>query len=195
RGGVPSLGEEGTRMLLESSAASEHGGERAIDDVGLEIPSSLRDLLAARLDGLSPEARETVQLGAVLGREFPYELLAGVSGKEESLLRADVRELSHAGLLFSRAGGRAGRYLFKHALIRDAAYDAMTRPTRQSMHARVAAVLQQRFADVERDQPETLAQHFERGGDLEAAITHWIRAGYRPVSRGGDVEPIHHFPP
>jgi TOMM system kinase/cyclase fusion protein len=191
--GVPLFVEEVTRMLLESSAASEHGGQRAIDDVGLEIPSSLRALLAARLDGLSPEARETVQLGAILGREFRYELLAGVSAKEESLLRADLRELSHAGLLFSRAGGRAGRYLFKHALIRDAAYDAMTRPTRQSMHARVAAVLQQRFADVERDQPETLAQHFERGGDLEAAITYWIRAGYRTVSRGAYVESIHHL--
>jgi predicted ATPase len=187
--GVPLFVEEVTRILLESGAAAQ----RAIDDAHLEIPSSLRDLLAARLDGVSPGARETVQLGSVLGREFRYQLLAAVSSKEQSVLRGDLRELVDAGLLYARASQRLESYLFKHALIRDAAYETMTRGTRQAIHARVATVLRQRFPEVEQEQPETLALHLERGGDAVAAIGYWIRSGYRTMSRGAYVESIHHF--
>ncbi|HLY37790.1 MAG TPA: TOMM system kinase/cyclase fusion protein, partial [Candidatus Binatia bacterium] len=186
--GIPLFVEEVTRILLESADATPE-----TDDAGIEIPSTLRDLLAARLDGLSASGRETVQLGAALGREFRYEVLRAVARKEESLLREDLRELTDAGLLYPRASARAERYVFKHALVRDAAYETMTRITRQTIHGRIAAVLRQRFPEVERDQPETIALHFERGGNVESAVAYWTRAGYQAMSRAAYVESIHHL--
>ncbi len=180
--GIPLFVEEVARVLLQDDAAAD-----------VEIPSSLRDLLAARLDGLRPSARETAQLAAVIGREFGGDLLRAASSRDEAALRTDLRELTDAGVVFHRRSARSESYVFKHALIRDAAYETMVRPMRQSLHRRVAAVLRQRFPDVERAQPEVLAHHFERGGQIEKSVEYWKRAGDRTMARGAYAESVQHF--
>jgi hypothetical protein len=135
--GVPLFVEEVIRMLVESGALRE-ADDLESEGFELEIPRGLRDLLTARLDLLSPSARATVQFAAALGREFRYELLEAIAGKHEALLREDMRELMDTGLLYPRRSVRPESYLFKHALIRDAAYESMVRPTRKTLHGRIA---------------------------------------------------------
>jgi TOMM system kinase/cyclase fusion protein len=180
--GIPLFVEEVTRVLMRSGPSAD-----------VEIPSSLRDLLAARLDGLRPSARETAQLASVLGREFGGELLRAASPRDEAALRTDLRELTDTGVVFHRRSARSESYVFKHALIRDAAYETMVKPIRQSLHRGVAVVLRQRFPDVERAQPEVLAHHFERGGQIEKAVEYWKRAGDRTMARGAYAESVQHF--
>jgi len=181
--GVPLFVEEVTRVLIEGSA--EDGTPPALD-----VPASLRDLLTARLDRLSPGGRETIQLAAVIGRDFRYETLGAIARRDESLLRDDLRELLDAGLLFARRSVRSETYVFKHSLVRDTAYDSMTRTRRRSLHARVASTLRQRFPDVEQNQPELLAQHFERGGETETAAEYWRRAAVRALAGATYAEAI-----
>jgi TOMM system kinase/cyclase fusion protein len=186
--GVPLFIEEVTRVLLE---VGEAAFSEARDGTGVSIPATLRDLLTARLDRLSRSARETVQLAAVLGREFRYEVLSAVSQvREEMVLRNDVREVLDAGLLLARRSVRGERYVFKHALMREAAYESMTRLRRQGMHQRVARTLHQRFPEVEQHQPELLAQHYERAGEVESAVEYWHFAGERSVQRATYAEAI-----
>jgi TOMM system kinase/cyclase fusion protein len=186
--GIPLFAEEVTRMLVESGIDPESDSNR----LNMGIPGTLRDLLTARLDGLSSSAKDTAQLASVLGREFRYELLRAASEKTESLVRADVRELSHAGLIYQRRSVRAESYLFKHALLRDTAYESMVRTSRQTLHERVANVLHERFPDVKRTQPEVLAFHFQHGGRAENALEYWRQAGDLAVKRGAYVESIRH---
>jgi tetratricopeptide (TPR) repeat protein len=165
----------------------------AVAGATLEVPTSLRGLLLARLDALSPDAGETAQLAAALGREFRYELLRAASPKDESTLREDLREMTRAGLLVPRRSTGGESYVFKHALVRDAAYESMLKPTRRAWHARIAHVLRERFADVERRLPELLALHFGEGGEPEVAIGYWKRAGERASGRGAYLEAIRHY--
>jgi TOMM system kinase/cyclase fusion protein len=127
--GVPLFVEEVTRVLLRSVDA-ERGERAGAENVEMDVPSTLRELLTGRLDGLSSSARETIQVAAILGRELRYELLDAVAHKDEALLREDLRELIDAGLFFPRRSMRGEGYVFKHSLVRDAAYESMTRPRR-----------------------------------------------------------------
>jgi TOMM system kinase/cyclase fusion protein len=191
--GVPLFVEEVTRVLIETGILAEETQESATDGSTFEIPGTLRDLLAARLDALSPSARETAQLAAVLGREFRWELLRATTPKDETTLREDLRELTEAAIVFPRRSARAESYAFKHALVRDAAYETMVRATRQTTHLRVANTLRERFPDLERDRPEILAQHFEQGGKLVTAVEYWTEAGDRTMGRGAYAESIQLF--
>jgi class 3 adenylate cyclase/tetratricopeptide (TPR) repeat protein len=185
--GIPLFVEEVTRVLIESGARFENGDRRTAE-VPLQIPSSLRDLLTARLDSLSHGGKETAQLAALLGREFRYQVLQAVSRKDEWALREDLAGLTAAGLVFPRRGVRGESYVFKHALVRDTAYESMVRTTRRGLHLQVANVLRQQFPDVEADRPEILAQHFEQGGELATAVDYWHRAGDRALKRAAYIE-------
>jgi TOMM system kinase/cyclase fusion protein len=189
--GVPLFVEELTRMLAEAGALAIPRTDPARDGgVGGGIPGSVRFMLTARLDAVSPGARSTAQLAAVVGREFRTDVLAAASPKEEDALREDLRELSDAGLVFERRTAITPSYVFRHALVRDAAYDAMTRPTRRTLHIRIATVLRERFPDVERERPDLLAQHLELGGERSTAVDYWILAGNGALSRAAYVESI-----
>ena len=188
--GVPLFVEEVTRMLIESGMLSEQAPMMTVAP-NVEIPSSLRDLLTARLDGLSPSARETVQLAAVLGREFRYELLSVVSRRDELALREDLNELATDGLIYQRRSVRSESYVFKHALVREAAYESMVRSRRQRVHLRIANTLRQRFPDLEQNRPEILALHFEKGSQIISAAALWHRAGDRALKHAAYVEAIH----
>jgi tetratricopeptide (TPR) repeat protein len=172
-------------------AFGEAADQIAVPGPSPEIPGSLRDLLAARLDGLSPSARDTAQLAAVLGREFRYELLSAVARKEEPTLRADVNELVQSGLVYHRRTVRPESYVFKHGLVCDAAYETMVKSRRQRVHQRVANTLRQRFPDIEQHRPEILALHFEKGGEILSAARYWHRAGDLALQRAAHVEALH----
>ncbi len=186
--GIPLFIEEVTRVVLASARAHPDTPASSAALRSLDIPTSLRGLLTARLDGVAPAARETAHLAAVLGREFRMELLEAVSPKDPGFLRQDIAELVRAGLLFRRRSADDQTYVFRHALLRDAAYEALTRSTRQTLHRRVATALQQKFPDIGQRRPEILALHYEEGADVGAALDHWARAWNESYRRAAYAE-------
>jgi predicted ATPase len=137
----------------------------------------------ARLDRLGPVVKEIAQIGAVLGREFAYELIEPVAQRPEKELQAALTQLGDAGLLFCRGIAPHASYLFKHALVQDAAYSTLLRRRRQELHARVAAALEAHFADLVERQPELLAHHLTAAGDTERAVNQWLKAGQHAAAQ------------
>ena len=157
------------------------------------IPATLRELLTARLDALSSSAHETAQFAAAIGRELPYAVLRAVAPRDEWVLRQDLLELVDARLLFTRPIGGEDGYVFRHALVRDAAYEEMVRATRQRVHARIAAGLREHVPVIVDRMPEQLAYHYEKAEHLEEAAHHWYRAGDRAFRRGAHPEATAHL--
>jgi tetratricopeptide (TPR) repeat protein len=184
--GVPLFVEEMARVLADPRRSVD-AGEAA------PVPTSLWDLLGSRLDRLSSSARETAQLAAVLGREFDGTLLRAVALAGAATLADDLNELVRAGIVHHRRGLEGERYAFRHALLRDAAYESSMRSERQRSHARVARILQGRFPEIERARPELLAWHLEQAGDAAGAIGYRRRAGDFAMRRGTYVEAIDHY--
>jgi class 3 adenylate cyclase/tetratricopeptide (TPR) repeat protein len=164
--GVPLFIEEMTRAVLESGNAQLT--ER-------EIPVTLHDSLMARLDRLGP-AKEVLQVGAVIGGEFSYELLHAVHPIAEEDLQLALRNLAEAELLYVRGIAPEATYQFKHALIRDAAYEALLKSRRRGLHHRVALTITEKFSAMAEAQPEVLARHWTEAGEIEPAIAEWSRA-------------------
>jgi predicted ATPase/class 3 adenylate cyclase len=182
-GGVPLFVEEVTRVLLE-------GGNTKIS--GHEIPVTLHDSLMARLDRLGP-AKELLQIGAVIGDEFSYELLRTVHPMAELELQAALGKFTDAELLYVRGIAPDATYQFKHALIRDAAYEALLKSRRKELHSRIAEALAQHFPDRVASAPELIAHHYTEAGRVEQAIPCWQRAGQRAIERSANREAISHF--
>jgi predicted ATPase len=132
------------------------------------------------------------QLGAVLGREFAYELLAAVALLRDEALQDALDQLVHAGLLFRRGTPPEARYRFKHALVQDAAYEALLRSTRRQYHQQIAQVLEERFPETCEEQPELLAHHYTEAGCTAQAISYWQRAGQCASERSAYVEAMAH---
>ena len=151
-----------TRAFLESGLLREERDRYALDRPirSFAIPPSLHASLLARLDRLGPAAKEMAQIGAAIGRDFSYELLAAVAQRSESELKDPLTRLADTGLVFQRGTPPDATFLFKHALVQDAAYSTLLRGRRQSLHARIARVLEERFPSVAEIQPQTLAQHY-----------------------------------
>jgi class 3 adenylate cyclase/predicted ATPase len=193
--GVPLFVEELTKTVLESGQLidREDHYELAGSRTGLEdIPAALQDSLTARLDRLGT-AKETAQLGATLGREFFYELLRAVSPLDETTLQRDLARLMEAELLYQKGVPPQVRYLFKHALIQDAAYQSLLKSKRQQVHQQIARVLEERFSETKETQPELLAHHYTEAGRVREAIPYWQRAGRRAVERSAHAEAISHL--
>ena len=177
-GGVPLFVEEVTRLLLERG---EQGGAQA-------IPPTLQQSLAARLDRLG-SARETAQIGAVLGRGFSYALLQSVAGLDEGALRSSLERLAQADILFVEGDGAQANYRFKHALIQDAAYESLLKSRRQALHALAAEILR----DSASPEPEAIAHHFTQAGLDDQAIEWWGKAGDQALRRSAFQEAIAHL--
>ena len=171
-GGVPLFVEEVARLLLEHGEA---GGLQA-------IPPTLQQSLAARLDRLG-EAREVAQISAVLGRDFTYALLQAVGGVDDPALQSALDRLADADLLIAEGAGPEANYRFKHALVKDAAYQSLLKSRRQQLHARVAQVFEDRFPVVVETQPELLAYHLTEAGLDARAADAWARAGRAALGR------------
>jgi predicted ATPase len=192
--GVPLYVEELTKMLLEADLLQEEVDQYSLTGplTTVAIPETLQDSLMARLDQMHT-AKETAQLGAVLGREFTYEMLESISSQDEKTLQAGLTQLVEAELLYQRGRPPRARYVFKHALIQDAAYASLLRSTRQQVHRQVVRALEEQFSSMAETQPELLAYHCTEAGLAEAAVDYWIKAGQHAHERSAHVEAIAHF--
>src|SRR6266508_4001850 len=192
--GVPLFIEELTKMVLESGLLRD-AGDRYIT-VGplphLAIPTTLHDSLMARLDRLSP-IKEVAQIGAAIGREFTYRLLAAVAPISGIALQSALAQLTHAGLIFSRGEPPDSSYIFKHVLLQDAAYASLLRGRRQALHRRIADALEDQFAELAETQPQLMAHHLAQAGRTELAINYLRKAGQRANESSANAEAIGHL--
>jgi predicted ATPase len=188
--GIPLFVEEMTKAVLE--AESEGEGQRTVAAVpsrALAVPASLHASLMARLDRLGP-AKEVAQIGSAIGREFSHALLAAVVGKPEAELGSALDRLIAAGLLFRQGVPPHAAYLFKHALVQDAAYGTLLREPRRALHARIAETLETEFAEFAENKPELLARHCTEASQIEKAAGLWGKAGQRSLVRSALVEAV-----
>ena len=191
--GIPLFVEEITKAVLE--AESQRAAEHAIAVIpppALEVPASLHASLMARLDRLGP-AKEVAQIGAAIGREFSRALLAAVVRKPEEELNSALDRLLAAGLVFRQGVPPDTSYLFKHALVQDAAHGTLLREPRRALHARIAETLESQFADIVERQPELLARHCTQAGLIEKAAHLWGKAGQRSLDKSALLEAIEHI--
>ncbi len=185
--GIPLFVEEMTKAMLEAGSEGAQHTAAIVPSPALAVPASLHASLMARLDRLGP-AKEVAQIGSVIGREFSHTLLAAVVRKPEVELNSALQRLIAAGLLFRQGVPPHAIYLFKHALVQDAAYGTLLREPRRALHARIAEILERQFADIAERQPELLAHHWTEAGLIEKAAGLWGKAGQRSLARSALVE-------
>jgi len=191
--GIPLFVEELTKSVLESGELRDAGDHYtyAVGD-HVSLPATLRDSLMARLDRV-PAVREVAQVGAAIGRDFSYELLAAVSPMPAGALHDALERLTESGLAFRRGNIPDARFTFKHALVQDAAYDSLLRSRRQALHRAIAQVIESRFPAMREHEPELLARHYTSAGLDEAGIPLWRRAGELAMQRLALPEAIAHL--
>jgi class 3 adenylate cyclase/predicted ATPase len=191
--GIPLFIEEMTKAALE--AGNDEAAEQTVaaaPSSSVAVPLSLHASLMARLDRLGP-AKKVAQIGAVIGREFDHSLLVAVAQKTEPELASALDRLVEAGLLFRQGFAPHATYLFKHALVQDAAYSTLLREPSRELHARVAQAMESQFAHIAEKHPELLARHFTEAGLIANAARHWGKAGQRSISRSALVEAVEQF--
>jgi class 3 adenylate cyclase/tetratricopeptide (TPR) repeat protein len=188
-GGNPLFLEEITRSVMESDAVVEREYSWELNGtLSNVVPASMEASLMARIDRLG-DARSLLQLAASLGREFSHELLAAVAESSENTVRNGLTLMMRSGLVFQEGNA----YAFKHALIRDAAYNSLLRANRQRYHARIAKVLAARFPEIAENRPELLAHHLSGAGFHSEAATHWQAAGESAAKRNSVNEAVAHL--
>jgi class 3 adenylate cyclase/predicted ATPase len=189
--GVPLFVEELTKLVLASGLLREHEDHYALTGPlpPLAIPATLQDALMARLDQLAA-AKVVAQLGATIGREFPYELLRAVASMDELELWRSLVQLVRAEVLYQRGALPQTTYLFKHALIQEAAYQSLLKSTRQQYHQRIAQVLTAQFPETTATQPELLARHYTEADLRAQALPYWHQAGQRANARSAYGEAL-----
>jgi class 3 adenylate cyclase/predicted ATPase len=193
--GVPLFVEELTKSVLESGLLQENDGRYEL--IGplppLAIPETLQASLLARLDRIST-AREIAQIGASLGRDFSYTLLrevvASIQTLDDEILEQGLGQLVEAEILYQRGVPPGATYVFKHALIRDAAYDSLLKSRRHFFHRQIARVLEERFPETREAEPELLAHHYTESGLHEQALVYWQKAAQRAIERSANVEAL-----
>jgi class 3 adenylate cyclase/predicted ATPase len=192
--GVPLFIEELTKAVLESGLLEEDGDRYSLAGPlpPLAIPATLQDSLLARLDRLGA-AKEVAQVGAALGREFPYGAAAALSSLRGAAFDQALRQLVAAELVHQRGVPPRATYAFKHALVQDAAYGTILLSKRQQLHARCAEVLQESSPELAETKPEVLAHHCTEAGLAERAVGLWLAAGQRACERSANLEAIGHL--
>jgi serine/threonine protein kinase/predicted ATPase len=192
--GVPLFIEEFAKMLEESGALRGADGELSMTGSFPvdAIPATLQDLLLSRLDRM-PGVKDVAQLGATIGREFSFELIKAASTLDEAALRLELGRLMEAEILFEKGRGSRSTYLFKHALIQDAAYQSMIKAKRQQVHERIARVLEAEFAETARSRPELLAHHYSSAALPAEAVAYWQAAAERSQGRSSHAEAVGQF--
>jgi len=192
--GVPLYVEELTKTILESELLREDDDCYSLTGElsDISIPATLQDSLMARLDRL-PTLREVAQMGAVLGREFAYEMLRAVVALDEPQLQSGLEQLVADELLYQRGRLPRSKYIFKHALIQDAAYQSLLNRTRQQCHKRVAQLLEEQFPEAVESHPELVAHHYTEGAEAQRAVDYWQKAGERARASSANLEAIAYF--
>ncbi len=189
--GIPLFVEELTSAVLESGMLMERDGRLELTDESpaFAIPSTLKDSLEARLDQLGP-AKETAQIGAAIGREFSRDLLVAVSTQEEAEIDEALNKLMRANLVHRRGAAWPPRYVFKHALVQEAAYESLLKSRRQQLHARIARINVERFPDQAEAEPHLLAHHYIQAELPDSAVAYLLKAGRRALQRSAFTETI-----
>jgi class 3 adenylate cyclase/tetratricopeptide (TPR) repeat protein len=192
--GNPLFVEELTKAVLETGALVEHADGYRLSGPApaMAIPDTLQASLMARLDRLH-SIKGIAQIGAVIGREFSYTLIHAVVGGDEGVLKHALAELEQAELLFRDSEIPDPLYRFKHALVRDAAYESLLKRRRQELHGQIARTLVDKFPDLVTNDPEILAHHFTEAGLVDSAITYWLKAGTHASSRSANAEAVKHL--
>jgi class 3 adenylate cyclase len=189
--GIPISIEELTKAVIEAGIAHADQGAAVSAPASMPaVPATLQASLIARLDRLGAPVNEIAETAAVIGREFSYELIEAVAQKSAEELEAALASLVGAGLVWCRGTPPQATYLFKHALVRDAAYERLLRSRRQSLHARIALVLEERFLEIVEQKPELLALQWTEAGVLKPAIAYWGKAAILSRQRGAPMEAI-----
>jgi len=192
--GVPLFVEELTKSVLESGLLHEEAGRYVLDGAlpALAIPTSLHASLLARLDRLA-SVRHVAQIGASIGRQFPYALLHAVCRLPEDELQAALTRFVASELVSQRGVPPDAVYSFKHALVQDAAHTSLLRHARQRLHAQIAEALESTSREIVESQPEVLAQHYAEAGLIEKSVVYWAKAGHRSTARSAMVEAAAQF--
>ena len=175
--GVPLFAEEVTKAVMESELVVDLGDryEVAGGVDTLTIPATLHDSLMARLDRLI-SMKEVAQIGAAIGRTFSYELLAAVAPMNDAQLEAALTRITGTGLVFQNGVPPNATFMFKHALVQDAAYESLLKSRRQVLHQRIAEALRDRFPTIAEAEPEIVTYHFTRTNLTDAAAEWWGKA-------------------
>ncbi len=192
--GVPLFVEELTKTVLETGMLEERDDHYVLNRPlpAMAIPTTLHASLMARLDRLAP-VREVAQIGAVVGREFSYELLSIVAGLPADRLEEALAQLVRSELIFCRGEIPRAVYTFKHVLVRDAAYSGLLKSRRAALHATIADAFERRFPEIVEAQPETVAHHLTESGLFEKATGYWLQAGKKAAMRSANLEAIVHL--
>jgi class 3 adenylate cyclase/tetratricopeptide (TPR) repeat protein len=192
--GNPLFVEELTKAVLEVGILVEDAEGYRLDGPlpPLAIPATLQDSLMARLDRLT-WVKEVGQIGAAIGRDFSYSLVREVIGRDETTLKHALAELEQAELVYRRGDPPEATYSFKHALVRDAAYESLLKSRRHQLHGRIARAIEEKFADTAASQPEIVAHHLTEAGLVEPAIDYWLKAGNLALSRSANAEAVKHL--
>jgi DNA-binding response OmpR family regulator/class 3 adenylate cyclase len=192
--GVPLFAEELTKAVLETGLLRDLGDRYVTTSspLSLAIPATLLGSLTARLDRLG-SSKQVAQIGAVIGREFSYRLIAAVAQISAPSLQSAIDQLTTSGLVSVRGEPPDASYIFKHTLVQDAAYATMVRSKRQQLHSRVANALMTRFPDIVEAQPELMAYHFAQAGLTEQAIEYLRKAGQRALEHSANAEAMGHL--
>jgi class 3 adenylate cyclase/tetratricopeptide (TPR) repeat protein len=190
--GIPLFTEEFTKAILEAEVLHDVGDRYELKDAlpAMAVPSTLEASLLARLDRLGP-ARDVAHISAVIGREFSYDVLARVAKVQTAQLRQGLGHLVEAGLIHEQMGP-TGSYMFKHALVQEAAYHSILKKRRRVIHASVADVLEQHFPAIAETQPEVLAHHHRKAGNNRPALEYLITAARRSLNRSATIEAERH---
>jgi class 3 adenylate cyclase/predicted ATPase len=188
--GIPLFVEELTKAVLDEAVT---GADSTAPRQAPVVPATLHASLMARLDRLGTAARETAQVGAAIGREFTYEMIAAVADRSDDVLRAGLDQLVDAGLVFRRGSLPGATFLFKHALVQDVAYGSLLKSRRQHLHGRIAQMLEERMSDQASIRPEFVASHYAQAGVADRAIEYWDKAGRLAVERSAMAEAVAHF--
>lgn len=192
--GIPFFIEELTSALLESNLLQKKSGhyELSTPIAELGIPSTLQDLLMSRLDNLGDE-KELAQISATLGREFDHEVLRVISSRDEKSFTRGLDHLLSAELFLQHGERPKAWYQFRHALLREAAYQSLLKRTRQKYHQRIATLLKQHFPKMIRENPELLARHCTEAGNFREALEYWLKAGHISIQNSANIEAIAHL--
>ncbi len=190
--GNPLFVEELTKAVLESDILVRDANSYRLSGPlpPLAIPATLQDSLMARLDRLQP-VKDTAQLAATIGREFSYALIREVATRDETALRYALAKLEQAELLFRRGDPPYAVYSFKHALVRDSAYESLLKSRRQLLHGQIAQTIETKFPEIAASQPEIVARHFTEAGLAEHSVGYWIKAGHLALSRSANTAVSH----
>ena len=189
--GIPLFVEELTRTVLDSGFLDEHDHQFVLNNTlpQISIPTTLQDSLNARLDNLS-DVKHIAQAAAVIGRNFDYEILAAAASLDSEQLDSALRKLELAGLIHALGTAPTATFTFKHALVRDTAYQSLLSTKRKELHQRIASVIEQEFPELASSEPEVLAYHFGEAGLAKPAIEYWTRAAERSIEASAYLEGI-----